>query len=220
MNWKTSKILLVILLIVISLMDLNSQNLQFHYDFGKDRNYLTTTFEMYKPDKFGSTFWFIDFDFNNQANNSVSLSYFEIARYFKLGDFDFFQPTIQYNDGYADFGSLGPAYLIGIQKRLNFGTFAVNCDLLYRNDVFSDGKDGQITLSWYEVITKNLVFTGFLDIWSTGKDQKKIVILTEPQIWYNVWEQLHIGSEIEISNNFISSDILEVMPTLGFKWDF
>ena len=39
-------------------------NLQTFYDFGKDRQYLTTTFEMFKPDKFGDTFFFIDHYYN------------------------------------------------------------------------------------------------------------------------------------------------------------
>ena len=32
-----------------------AQNLQVHYDFGKDRKQITTTLEMFKPDKYGST---------------------------------------------------------------------------------------------------------------------------------------------------------------------
>lgn len=39
-----------------------SQNLQVHYDMGKDRGYITTTLEMFKPDKYGNTFFFVDFD--------------------------------------------------------------------------------------------------------------------------------------------------------------
>ena len=39
---------------------LNAQNLQLHYDFGKGRQYLTTTVELFKPDKIGSTFFFVD----------------------------------------------------------------------------------------------------------------------------------------------------------------
>ena len=35
-------------------------NVQTFYDFGKDRKYVTTTFEMFKGDKFGDTFFFID----------------------------------------------------------------------------------------------------------------------------------------------------------------
>ena len=38
-----------------------AQNVQVFWDFG--RNHPTTTFEMFKADKFGDTFWFIDHDY-------------------------------------------------------------------------------------------------------------------------------------------------------------
>ena len=40
-----------------------AQNFQLHYDAGKGRNYVTTTFEMFEPDKWGNTFIFVDFDY-------------------------------------------------------------------------------------------------------------------------------------------------------------
>ena len=50
------------------------QNIQLHYDFG--RNAATTTVEMFRPDKGGSTFFFVDFDYSPK----VSGAYWEIAR--------------------------------------------------------------------------------------------------------------------------------------------
>ncbi len=219
MNLIFKRMLLLLLVLTFISISCFSQNIQIQYDYGKDRNYVTTTLEMYKPDKFGSTFWFVDFDSHKEGNPSISLSYFEIARYIKISGFDYFQPTIQYNDGLANFGHLGPAWLLGLQHRLNILNFGLNIDLLYRADYFSDNKDAQITLSWFEVYWKDLVFTGFLDIWSNGKETKKVVFLTEPQIWYNIWENLFLGMEVEISSNFVSED-LEFMPTIGLKWDF
>ena len=35
-------------------------NLQVFYDFGKDRQFVTTTFEMFHPDSWGNTFFFVD----------------------------------------------------------------------------------------------------------------------------------------------------------------
>ena len=65
-----------------------AQNLQVFYDFGEDRQYVTTTFEMYKADKWGDTFWFIDHYYNTTDKSAVLLpnsgpangSYFEIER--------------------------------------------------------------------------------------------------------------------------------------------
>ena len=58
-----------------------AQNVQLHYDLGHSiynstdidgrnlsaRPKVTTTTEMFKADKFGSTFFFIDLDFNDDA---------------------------------------------------------------------------------------------------------------------------------------------------------
>ena len=63
-------------------------NVQTFYDFGKDRKYVTTTFEMFKGDKFGDTFFFIDHYYNSTDKNLKRLrnsgpangSYFEIER--------------------------------------------------------------------------------------------------------------------------------------------
>lgn len=63
-----------------------AQNLQTFYDFGKDRNYITTTFEMFKADKFGDTFWFIDHYFADKDQrdagvaSAINGSYFEVER--------------------------------------------------------------------------------------------------------------------------------------------
>ena len=40
-------------------------NLQTFFDLGKDRKYITTTFEMFKGDKWGDTFFFIDHYYTN-----------------------------------------------------------------------------------------------------------------------------------------------------------
>ena len=52
------------------------------------------------------------------------------------------------------------------------------------------------------------------------------MVLTEPQLWYNVNKHLSLGGEVEISSNFIynvdptSSRTFFVNPTLGVKWNF
>ncbi|MDD2328396.1 MAG: DUF5020 family protein, partial [bacterium] len=86
---------------------LQAQNLQLHFDprnalYGDDvptasQNYLTATFEMFKPDQWGSTFMFVDFDLNNSKKN-IGLVYAEIAREFKIGDFPL-MPHLEFNGG-------------------------------------------------------------------------------------------------------------------------
>ena len=73
-----------------------AQNVQLHYDFGhnmykgkdgkdlRSRGYLTTTVEMFKPDSWGSTYFFVDHDFNydkmdpNSPNVAQGGTYTEI----------------------------------------------------------------------------------------------------------------------------------------------
>ena len=52
-----------------------------------------------------------------------------------------------------------------------------------------------------------------------------LVLLTEPQLWYNFNKHLSVGTEIEISNNFIvnfyknNDKTFFVNPTLAVKWN-
>ncbi|WP_373726452.1 DUF5020 family protein, partial [Bacteroides heparinolyticus] len=71
-----------------------------------------------KPDKWGSTFMFVDFDFSAKDGN-MGLAYMEIARDFKIKGFPL-MPHIEYNGGLGlvrntDFGfSIPNAYLAGL----------------------------------------------------------------------------------------------------------
>ena len=82
-----------------------------------------------------------------------------------------------------------------------------------------------------------LRFSGFLDIWGqkqsvydrqtgtyTDPTKQSFVLISEPQLWYNVgrWfkcPNLNIGTEIEISYNFTGKGFM-CNPCLGIKWTF
>ena len=60
-------------------------NLQVFYDFGKDRKLVTTTLEMFKADDWGSTFFFVDYDYTTKEQRDVDIygtqsTYMEIER--------------------------------------------------------------------------------------------------------------------------------------------
>ena len=70
------KLLLIAALIAFNLTAM-AQNIQFHYDFGRSlyseldkteqslgRPTLTTTVEMFRPDSYGRTFFFVDMDYS------------------------------------------------------------------------------------------------------------------------------------------------------------
>lgn len=210
------------------------QNLQLHYDFGEGRKYLTSTVEMFRPDSFGSTFFFIDMDYAGE-NNGISLAYWEIAR-----DLQFWKPPvalhIEYNDGLAIFqgDTLGEifrqSWFTGVSFPLQFGQLSFTTMLLYKLTARSEhGPDLQWTNVWFmPLFGGKAFFTGYSDLWTEDKnfydpsiEGKKWVFQAEPQLWYNFFRKFSVGGEIEVSKNFIvGSDQWEWMPTLGMRVDF
>jgi len=213
----------IIALLLLSMGVAKAQNVQTHYDMGKGRGYLTTTVEMFKPDKYGSTFFFIDMDYNGNKNG-ISLAYWEISRNLKLGKLPV-QLHLEYNGGLVTGQSFGNAYLTGVSYPLPIkgGSFEVSAMYKYIDGI-TNTADIQFTGVWFVPMFKGKVsFTGFVDLWSQGlgNDDSNWVFLTEPQLWYNATKHISFGGEVEISNNFIfGSDGIQVMPTLAAKWSF
>jgi hypothetical protein len=210
-----------------------SQNIQLHYDLGKDRKYLTSTVEMFRPDKTGNTFFFIDFDYGAGDVEGVSLSYFEIARCFKLGKTPFSWHG-EYNGGFGqwkdgDFNghyTINNAWLTGVDYSWNAKDFSrgFSVKALYKNiaNTMNDKPNSfQLTGVWYlNFLDGKMSFTGFADFWKEETVFGSYIFLTEPQIWYNVTKKFAAGSEIEMSNNFSGHDGFMVNPTVAVKYTF
>ena len=200
-----------------------AQNLQLHYETASERRYVVSTLEMFKPDEYGSTFWFVDMEYDAPGTRGVSLAYWEIARYFSLpvNNLSF---TLQYNDGVANFGSLGKVWLVGLNYYLDLGFAAFPVDILYCSRPGAVSPDFQITTSWFiPVLDGSVELAGFLDLWSqdNAAGGKILVLQSEPQIWYILGEHLAVGSEVEVSHNFIyGKPGLQALPTLGLRWNF
>lgn len=211
-----------------------SQNIQLHYDMGKDRGYPTTTVEMFRPDKTGNTFFFIDFDYGvGDIKNSPALAYFEIARCFKLGKSPFSWHA-EYNGGFGQFKaspfngaySISNAWLTGVDYSWNAPDFSKGFSLkaLYKNIANTmDAKPNgfQLTGVWYLNFAKNKMrFCGFADLWREKTAFGKMVFLTEPQLWYNFTPKFAAGSEIELSNNFAGQNGFKINPCASLKYTF
>lgn len=198
----------------------SAQNLQVHYDMGEDRGYVTTTIEMFKPDQWGSTFFFVDMDHDTDAGNSVSFSYMEIARALKFWDSPFALQA-EYNGGTY----VNNAWLAGAQYTWNSADFSKIFTLqgLYKyidDDV--NNASFQLTGVWTIQLFNNAVtFSGFADFWKEEKSWMgtDFVFLSEPQLWYNFGEHFSAGGEVELANNFIVEGF-RVSPTLAVKWTF
>ena len=94
---------------------------------------------------------------------------------------------------------------------------------LYKWIKGSNGLDGQFTAVWFQNFANNkFTFRGFLDFWSApklgDKDEKQGVFITEPQLMYNINKNFSIGTEVEISKNFVPSGDFTVNPTAMVRW--
>ena len=124
---------------------------------------------------------------------------------------------VQYNGGLNTFGSYEPSWLAGAEVPINLGIGTlISSAWLRHTDLYGYG--WQLTGVWFEPITDKISFTGFADIWNDGD---LVVWMTEPQIWYSLGK-LSVGGEVEISQNFVwgAGEDIQVMPTLGVKWEF
>ncbi len=234
---KKNTLLLIAVLFSASMM---AQNLQVHYDFGKNRHYVTTTLEMFKPDKWGNTFFFVDIDYNSEVGNHPSLAYMEIARCLKFWNGPL-SAHVEYNGGLLGAGSaylpINNAWLGGIDYGWHDKTFTkfLNFKVLYKYIQDKNPASFQLTGVWNLNFFKDkLTVSGFADFWREDNvnftnaqgdalaipTNTKFVFISEPQFWYNVTKNLSLGSEIEVASNFGAVDGFKVCPTLAAKWNF
>lgn len=214
-----------------------AQDLQLHYDLGKDRKYLTTTLEMFKPDKLGNTFFFVDMDYSSGDVDGISLAYWELARVVKTEKMPI-GIHLEYNGGFGQFNAdsinlgyrINDAWLAGIDYSINASDFSkgISFKLLYKHITDKHDATFQLTTVWYmHFLNNKLTFSGFADFWKEdsdfnfdGKTDTEYVFISEPQLWFNMNKHFSIGTEIELSNNFATNEGFMINPTLGLKWIF
>ena len=228
---------MTIVLMAIAIMSANAQNIQLHYDFGRhlypdqeeNRQSATITLEQFKADKWGSWYYFVDVDLSNKF---VEGAYTEISREFNIGKKGF-AAHVEYDGGLNRFCSFQQAALLGGAWNGHSADFSktYSVQLMYKRyfksyEYTSAYNSVQLTGVWGLNFGKSFTFSGFIDFWR-GEDADghgQLVILSEPQLWYNCNEHLSIGSEIEISNNFIYNTYDDksffINPTLALKWNF
>lgn len=242
------KVTIAAALLMLAAASAFAQNVQLHYDFGnllyksgsKDlttRPRLTTTVEMFRPDDFGSTFFFIDMNygaFGVHSNGGVVGAYWEISRELKFWD----APVsihVEYNGGmdfipsgtiYDDAWLGGATYSFGSKDFSK--TFSVSAMYKFIPNNPSP-HNFQVTGVWNVWFCRRaFLFSGFIDFWREKRPWQgtDYILLSEPQIWYNFNTikgmekvNLSIGSEVEISNNFAGKGFYAI-PTAALKWTF
>ena len=219
-------------------------NVQFHYDMGNEiygkelsnRPRWTATIESFTPDKWGSTYFFVDGNFGDNQMHSV---YAELARELKFWKAPI-AVHLEYNGGLSGkTGSYNDAYLAGAAynwANKDFSkTFSVQAMYKYlAKQKIGTKHSWQLTAVWGVHFAKGLCsFTGFADLWHDNAVNGSLVFCSEPQFWFNFapldWVddkcKLSVGAEVELSNNLVwpadgKNNRFYAIPTLAAKWTF
>ena len=219
-----------------------AQNLQVLYDTNRDC--ITTTFEMFRPDAFGSTFLFVDMDYGTYApvKGRAIGAYTEIAR-----EFCFWQDTkwnwlsahAEFNGGFnTAAGSFNNAWLLGLTYSGHSADFSKTWSVTasYKAipgtvglNLKKQPHSFQLTGVWgISFLDGWCSFSGFADLWREPRvwQGTNFIFISEPQLWVNLnkiegWDNvnLSVGGEVELSNNFVEKGF-RALPALGAKWTF
>ena len=230
-------------LLAVAALGANAQNIQLHYDFGRniysneeaDRQKVTATLEQFKADDWGSWYYFFDVDLTSKTTRSI---YTEISREINLGKNLPLAAHVEYDGGLwhapaIGNGSYQQAGLAGIAYNGHNADFSKTWSVQALYKQFFKSYEGthsyasfQLTGVWgLNFLDNKMTFSGFIDFWRGEKANNHgcLVILSEPQLWYNVNKHLSVGTEVEFSNNFIvnyyNDKTFFVNPTLGVKWN-
>jgi len=219
-------------------LTVGAQNIQLHYDFGRNfysdqepnRQKMTMTIEQFKADQWGSWFYFVDVDF---SRHFVEGAYTEVSREINIKKESPFAVHVEYDGGLTRTYAFQQAALLGAAYNGHSADFSKtwSVQLLYKQ--YFSNKDihsyasGQLTGVWgLNFLNNKLRFSGFIDFWRGEKADNghgMLVMLTEPQLWYNITDHLSVGTEIEVSNNFVTNfydgKTFFVNPTLAVKWN-
>ena len=223
--------LLLAVLLAGATFNAKAQNLQVFYD--TERGCVTSTLEMFRPDAFGSTFYFVDMDYSPKAIGA----YTEIARelsFWQDTDWNWLSVHLEFNGGLSGPFSFNNAWLGGLTYSGHSADFSKTWSVSAMYKAIPGLKDYtgkcrmhsfQLTGVWGLSLFQGWCsFSGFADFW---READTSIFLAEPQLWVNLNKipsmsniPLSVGGEVELSYNFGGADGFFVRPALGAKWTF
>ncbi|MGN0233725.1 MAG: DUF5020 family protein [Bacteroidaceae bacterium] len=190
------KMFLCALAQVMAIAAFSQVNVQLHYDLGSatnpnseaSRQKVTTTVEMFKADRLGSTFFFIDMDYRNKKTLTAPVShdvttrgvlgaYWEVSRDFtfaKVKDSNVsFTAHGEYDGGLNLSGPFQQCILVGPALqwhnddfRKTFTFQAMYKHMLKGNNGLEGHASFQTTVVWGLTFANDLcTFSGFADLW-------------------------------------------------------
>ena len=233
---RTIAVLFTAILLLSGIQSSNAQNIQVLYD--TERDCVTSTVEMFRPDNWGSTFFFVDMDYTPKVQGA----YWEIARelcFWKESKLSWLSVHLEFDGGLnTAAGSFNNSWLAGLTYSGHSKDFSRTWSISAMYKLIPDTKDAagkaqehnfQITGVWGIQFAKGwCTFSGFVDFWREMRpwQDTEFIWLAEPQLWINLnrirgWENINlsVGGEVELSHNFVEEGF-RAMPALGAKWTF
>lgn len=233
---RTIAVLFTAILLLSGIQRSNAQNIQVLYD--TERDCVTSTVEMFRPDNWGSTFFFVDMDYTPKVQGA----YWEIARelcFWKESKLSWLSVHLEFDGGLnTAAGSFNNSWLAGLTYSGHSKDFSRTWSISAMYKLIPDTKDAagkaqehnfQITGVWGIQFAKGwCTFSGFVDFWREMRpwQDTEFIWLAEPQFWVNLnrirgWENINlsVGGEVELSHNFVEEGF-RAMPALGAKWTF
>lgn len=233
---RTIAVLFTAILLLSGIQRSNAQNIQVLYD--TERDCVTSTVEMFRPDNCGSTFFFVDMDYTPKVQGA----YWEIARelcFWKESKLSWLSVHLEFDGGLnTAAGSFNNSWLAGLTYSGHSKDFSRTWSISAMYKLIPDTKDAagktqehnfQITGVWGIQFAKGwCTFSGFVDFWREMRpwQDTEFIWLAEPQFWVNLnrikgWENINlsVGGEVELSHNFVEEGF-RAMPALGAKWTF
>ena len=231
---KTTRFMALIAAMLCLPMASKAQNLQVLYDTNRDC--ITTTFEMFRPDAFGSPFILVDMDYGTSAPVT------EIARdlcFWQESELNWLSAHAEFNGGFnTAAGSFNNAWLLGLTYSGHSADFSKTWSVTasYKAipgtvglNLKKQPHSFQLTGVWgISFLDGWCSFSGFADLWREPRvwQNTNFIFITEPQLWVNLnkiqgWEEINlsVGGELELSNNFVEKGF-RALPALGAKWTF
>ncbi len=233
---RTLTTIFTAVILLLGVQKSNAQNIQVLYD--TERDCVTSTVEMFRPDNYGSTFFFVDMDYTPKVQGA----YWEISRelcFWQNSKYSWLSLHLEFDGGLNNTaGSFNNAWLTGLTYSGHSKDFSKTWSVSAMYKFIPDTKDAagksqehnfQITGVW-EINFANgwCTFSGFADFWREMRPWQgtEFIWMSEPQFWVNLnkikgWEDINlsIGGEVELSQNFVEKGF-RAMPAVGAKWTF
>lgn len=211
-------------------------NAQLHYIWGnhmysdlKGRHDLLVTVEHTSFDKWGMNFGFVDL---MMGSNGMKSAFTKLVRELKFWEAPL-SAHIEYNGGLNSMGSFNNVYLFGPSYAYvnSKSGLALSAATLYRHvQKANKPHNFQFTGTWNWTSWNRLwTLNGFMTVWTMGiENRNHVALLSQPQLWFNLNQvvgindsfNLSLGTEIQISYNYVAPDKFYIQPTAGIKWTF